>query len=541
MDREEFLRFIWGDRRSLLVDKDFNTTKSVTDADYYLPAIATSREKTGFVESNVLWVDYDHEVLHNRHVADPSIVINSGKGVHLLWRLRKPIVDATILETLNKTVANKLDGDDCWNSNRLLRLPGSYNTKYDQVKLVKVERHSVDRFLSFTQVLAPNDRTRQLINEIPNDRSSSLYYVAATYKDYGYDLEFIRSVILPEYDKNWKKYTDRPEEYDRIIDKIRNQPPQNFSGLRTIQQATPPAPANLLPGHSQLADNQAGGVAYSKHTGAEVRALTLNELLTQKTEIDWIIKGVLPERGLLIITGAPGIGKTSISIYYAMILARTAGKPDPEFTGYEHSIEQTVLFLSLEMHYGGILYFVKQMMPHVGDWNLDIHFFAPTEVFKMEHLVMLIEQTKCTGIVIDTLSMLTSKSLNDDDTMKKVMDDLNYLQNHYNLWIWLIHHQRKASPDNKKPFTLADMYGSQFIAARADTVLCVVKENIAGAALRLAMIKNRYAPDNREIVLYRKGALWFTSSTRLPQSESLRSQLDSTQKPPDSTTTTPNT
>lgn len=86
----------------------------------------------------VLWVDVDDvdasqlaELLQGIPV-HPSGVVRSGGGYQLFWKLSKPIEEQAYAEAANQKVhkwvtLGKVDGT--WNMDRLLRLPGTWNTK----------------------------------------------------------------------------------------------------------------------------------------------------------------------------------------------------------------------------------------------------------------------------------------------------------------------------------------------------------------------------------------------------------------------------
>lgn len=86
--------------------------------------------KTDVLGSTALWVDYDNEE-RPRWTIPPTFAVFSGHGWHCYWFLDKPEFDPDVIETANKMLASDLgaDGDDCWNVNRVLRVPGTTNNK----------------------------------------------------------------------------------------------------------------------------------------------------------------------------------------------------------------------------------------------------------------------------------------------------------------------------------------------------------------------------------------------------------------------------
>jgi hypothetical protein len=70
------------------------------------------------------------------------------------------------------------------------------------------------------------------------------------------------------------------------------------------------------------------------------------------------------------------------------------------------------------------------------------------------------------------------------------MDYIARLRDEYDLFVWFIHHNRKAQAQNKRPNKLADIYGSQYITAAATTVMGIWpvgdELEITGLKVRLA-------------------------------------------------------
>ena len=96
--------------------------------------------------SACLWVDLDprageeleperqriRALLHdNKDAPPPSVIVDSGRGFWAFWRLKEPCNDPVLVERYNKRLANLFGavGDNCWNINRVGRLPGTVNQK----------------------------------------------------------------------------------------------------------------------------------------------------------------------------------------------------------------------------------------------------------------------------------------------------------------------------------------------------------------------------------------------------------------------------
>lgn len=75
------------------------------------------------------------------------------------------------------------------------------------------------------------------------------------------------------------------------------------------------------------------------------------------------------------------------------------------------------------------------------------------------------------GIMIDALSSTSPEEFSSEKVAKSVMDWVLHVQNSLNCFVWFVHHNRKATADNKKPNSISDIHGAVLIPARMDTVI----------------------------------------------------------------------
>lgn len=119
-------------------------------------------------EAVALWCDVDFKNVQEAEARErlarfqpaPSIIINSGGGLHVYWLLLKVAV-AFDLERVLKGLAKVLSADpQCAEIARVLRIPGSFNHKYRPSREVRIEqacwerRYPLERFIQF-ELLAP--------------------------------------------------------------------------------------------------------------------------------------------------------------------------------------------------------------------------------------------------------------------------------------------------------------------------------------------------------------------------------------------------
>lgn len=70
----------------------------------------------------------------------PTIIIRSGNGVHLYFLLSLPVEqkNRSRIEHINQWIESELGGDNVGNIDRILRLPGTVNHKYDNKPLCEI-------------------------------------------------------------------------------------------------------------------------------------------------------------------------------------------------------------------------------------------------------------------------------------------------------------------------------------------------------------------------------------------------------------------
>lgn len=112
-----------------------------TENVFFGPAMRSDRgsTKTNVLGTAALWVDAD-DPQKPLCTLPPSAIVASGRGYHLYWFLTSPLLDAQEIETLNKLLVEDVPTSDkgAWNVNRVLRVPGTLNQKYNPAAPVKL-------------------------------------------------------------------------------------------------------------------------------------------------------------------------------------------------------------------------------------------------------------------------------------------------------------------------------------------------------------------------------------------------------------------
>jgi hypothetical protein len=132
--------FRWPDQRDEVLD--FAMRRAAV-ADVYVGMLlysARQRRQVTALPGQVLWADVDHaftpdqiDLLQRR----PAFrIVKSGTPGHAHVYLPVNLAPAAELEVWNKKMKGHLDGDNCWDAARVLRLPGTFNHKMGECRPV---------------------------------------------------------------------------------------------------------------------------------------------------------------------------------------------------------------------------------------------------------------------------------------------------------------------------------------------------------------------------------------------------------------------
>lgn len=507
--------------------------------------------------AQVFWVDIDGgaptdwtEKAKEHGIPEPSMVIQSSTEdrQHVYWRT-KDFLPADDVEQSNRTLAFTLGADSSgWDANQLLRPPFTSNYGYkgngdrkdwfagepQPVRIagrVSKERVGADDFSTLAsaerqvldglsigdnvpgirEVLALGKWSPELWDQFnqtgeaiaaSGDRSGAymrMLYLAA---ESGMSNEQMYALQV-EVDPIWGKYTKRsPGQRHKIfLDNIARA--RAKVGYLTEENLT-------FAGLLSKVDEAEDGVPKLIYGFEEFMSLEVN--------IDWHIENLLAHKGLGLITGPPGTGKTQLGIQLGMSIA----------LGKEHAGgwslsggPKKVVFLSCEMDKDPLRIFYNAIAPaYEGEGRMLQKNFkiaplgAGIPLDKPEgfqFLDNLLSDQKPDVLFIDSLQKIISKSLTNEDAAKELMNNIMLLKKKHSVAIYLVHHNRKESKDRNGNYTkqeLHDLYGSVFIAAEVDFVMALRKTAVKGT-LAIDTWKNRLAEERDTFHVKRDDNLQF--------------------------------
>jgi len=424
----------------------------------------------------------------------PSLKVQtSGIGnQHVYWNLEEFIVDVELLENIRRTITYSLSADSSgWDAGQLLRVPYTVNHKYGKPEFegkefdVFIEEdYATDRqyaraifpvtkdfrplvsssldvsdLPTLVEVLSNNDFVHgfaESFQKIPDQhkRSDALMRVAYDGAESGLSEREIY-VLIQDADRRWEKYTNRQpaERHRRYVDLIER-----------AKRKHPHAPVEI-----SIADDVE--VSFQ-------RVYSWGDVLSSDISILWAFEGLMSTTGYGMLAGPPNVGKTQLAIRLgASVVLRQ------DFISWPCVLDTplNVLFYSLEMNLVSIKYFISQMTdltPHL-DMLTKHMFVAPIndliDFNNKDQRVQIeadIEKYKPGLIIIDSLSMAASESLNEDKTARQLNATFKAIRRNANCAVVSVHHSRKGTPTG----ALDEIYGSRFIASDADFVITFIPE-----------------------------------------------------------------
>lgn len=552
------------------------TTASARGLDsYYSPALYkdhSSPTKDNILGVRVLWSEFDGNApahwdgpeagvavegasegpsgAYKGPLPAPSIRVQTSKDghEHVYWKLDDLVTDTQWIDDKNKAITYSLRSDTSgWDATQILRPPFTLNTKRDlPVTIVEETERSYSQN-TFAFLKPPIQLVSEAIESIEIKELPKLDELIAKYRwpDEAYAMfkdsnipEGHRSdalmrlgyyccemgmndtetyAVLLNADDRWGKYKNRADRKRRLADIInRARAKHPYATIDTTFAAL----HEEIDGHEVVEVEKGRPLLY-----------TLGEFMEADFKVEWAIEGLLEVGGYGMVAAMPGVGKTQFSIQLACMAA--LGKP---IVGWDIPKQNKMAIMSLEMSPVALKMFLTTIMQeytteereilneniYILPWGEPIQFTKP-EGF--QNVISYLDQIKPDGIIIDSISKLTSDELNEKIT-KEITKGLAAIRRRYGCFAWLIHHNRKASENNKKPTGLADVYGSQYITAEMTSCL-VLWYDQKTRQIEVIPVKMRLAELRKPFYIIRNENLHFTLGGDIEENAAMLSNLHS--------------
>lgn len=548
----------WPEKRSAIVQAALAGSAQGLDV-WFCPSIfdkdAPKPEKQYVKSLNVRYADFDgnapdwETVAKEKGVPLPTMRVRSSvEGQeHAYWRTERT-TDIDAVENTNRALATLFSADmSGWDATQLLRIPGTLNyghkspdvtkswykgepvmvtlseftdrivddTEFGNLRSIEkalLEKITITNYPPIQEVLAYGKWTPALLEVFnytkeeasaasPDKRSGTLQRLAYMLAEEKFTDEQMYSV-LDDADRRWEKYINR------------SKAGRNKILLDSIARAR--AKIGYYGDDLTLAGIM-GAAAQDISQSAQI-VYSFGEFMNQDFRVDWMLDGLLQKRGIGLIVGQPGVGKSTLALQLGFEVA----------VGFERVLawdnvggEAKVLMLSCEMGPHSLSHFVHNLGEHYKDFHRElgknlylapigspIHLDAPGG---QNFLDKLLEEYKPDVLIVDSIQKITSKPITDELATKALTEYMQKTREKYEVSILGIHHERKRSSERSgwaSAGDLSDVYGSTFLSADMDFVSALRK---TGTHVTYDEYKNRLGEEKHDLILDRHGMKFIVS------------------------------
>lgn len=512
--------FEWPAQKQQLIEHCL--TQTGTKEVYFSPALFTNEgaEKADVFGSYYVWCEFDGNAPSKLDgLPEPTVKIQSSEegNQHWYWLLDHFETDWSVLEGISQRIAYQAKADlGCWNANRVLRPINTLHHESDKiVHAIRpslqgifytlsafgdlpelsgslVDEENIGHIPAALSVVAkypwPTEMFEFFItNTLPTQegkaegigyRSAALTKLAHFCVELGMTNGEAFSVLL-HADNRWGKFKNRRKQRKSLINII------NY--CRTKHPIDP----------------------VEAEVDSPFRVFSWDEFNSHPVEVDWVVPGLVHKKGIVIMAGPPGVGKSQLTLRFMEKMAK-----GDAFLKWKAERPIRVLYISMEMPFEELKFFTDSMKIEENDDFRENFFLLPigsaiklTTKKNQKILERIMDEFHPDGVVFDSLGKAINDNLSDDKIILETYDYLkSVIQRKYNCFIWFIHHNRKGQIGNKKPDKLDDLYGNQYIGGDATTVLQLNKN---GANIELACTKLRMAEQFRTFLIKRTPNLDF--------------------------------
>jgi len=510
--------FHWPSQRSELIEHCINNMSSKEV--YYSPALfkkADKAEKHDFLGTHYIFCEFDGNApdsIIQENIPEPSFKIRSSesKHQHWYWRLDHFETDINIIETINQRLAVQVNADRVWNANRVLRPP--LTTHHESGKKVTVlsqldREVSLAAFIALKELPKFEEATEETIGHVPSPIEVIAKYVWTTEelnllttpaiesgngKGRSHALAKVAHYcmekqatnaealgLLLHLDKKWGKYHGRSDQRKRLIDII------NYARAKHA----------VDPVQEEVDD--------------PLKVYTFDEFMHQKFEVDWVVDNLVHKKGIVMLAGPPGVGKSTLAL---RIMQRMA--TGENFLRWKVEQPRKIIFFSMEMPREELGSFLQTMKMEDNDLMRENFLIIPigmplklSNIKVKEAILKKMEEHEPDGVIFDSFGTAMSDDMTSDKNVLELFSFIRtYINGQYGAFAWFIHHPRKAQVGNKKPNTLDDLYGNQYIGAQITSGLLLWK-GAGQNVLEVSCLKMRMAEEFKPFRIERTANLDF--------------------------------
>jgi len=441
-----------------------------------------------------LWVDIDFKDTAEekarraleRFTLPPSIIVRSGGGLHVYWLLREPVEvrdEATRLRAILRGLAFDLGGDlKAAEPARILRVPGTLNSKYDPPRPVTVETLDPERRYNLGEFewVIPKEPvdgrpTRLLVGATirQGERNDTLYRLGRSMAAKGFSPPAIQAALRTENEGRCQPPL-ADAEVEEIARKASTQPDRaEFARREFSTDSFPP---------------------YRPRLGNETNFTPVSaaKLLAQEPKpMVWTWEPFLPEGTLVLLAAFMKVGKSTFA--YAMAEAIAQGRP---FLGYPTN-QGGVLILAVEEHSRDVRrrlerFGVRPDDPihvHTGRLEPDPETFGALRSFISDNAIRL--------VILDTLAQFWGiTDENDNAEVSRRGSPLLDLARQTGAVVLLVHHEGKGGGQDGR-----GIRGASALFALADQALMLERRQGGEPAHRVLRTLGRYDETPRELII----------------------------------------
>lgn len=430
-------------------------------------------------ETQVLWAEFDGNAPdpEGLSIPAPTVRVRSSYEGHEHWYWRIPLSESSpnAVESLNKRIAYALGADKSgFDYQQVLRPPDTIHHKSGgrirtalvvcgdrPIQLGRIAELpeppaaldvdiDVKNLPRIHQVVAHNtwdpDTLELVFDKTPKPGkiSDSMFRLAVDCFNQGMNSTDVMALMVA-VDSKWGKFKGRGDRLKRLKGLV-----VNAKSIQVQKATDPDAPREFI---------------------------GMDQLMEDDSEIEWVIPDYIYRGSLVQVVAKGSVGKTQLSMQTAIHLC--IGKP---YLNFKIDKPYKIAFVSLEMDRKAFRKFITPMLSELTEeerelfWQ-NIRMFFPDSAFYMNdsslsRLTKELESFRPDGIMVDSLGVATKGDVKSDEVMLSLFNLVKFqIQKKFDCFAWFIHHNRKATGDNKKPKKADDIFGSVYIYNSADTVI----------------------------------------------------------------------